>query len=585
MESPETPSRQLEGTADYTRPIDPQTPDIGDRHPRKRHGQHTRVPEAIPYGGMTRKTTMATDALTAGIEASVAATARTAAILKDFSKATDNFAGRYTGQEDQRVADAISKVVSDALVAFYHNNYSTTRLDESRSSKRKETYASKLGTPLIGQKSIRTPSETDPMKPTPAQTRARDDLRVLVTLSQEALHGPREDSFTLRASLIQKINTLTMSTILAVTPTMKGWAIKTADLATRDILLTEANSETIREIFHGIKVATPEEWFNYVVPLVPSAFHGIFGIINIGRKEVIEEALAQTGESPVRCDISRHGANPLTGKASWILSFKKKVKPFTLFTPTTRARLIDNKPRITRHTPGCQGWCNPVKCTRDQRCETCGSTREKHLGPMGPGCENNAKCANCHGPHKASHDNCPARPKVHNGKVVKPTRAELIAIRKASHQMVLAAKSSVKSKDSELFNSSSSSKDSSLPEGPTLDAAAQDQASENGLSETVPKRGLKRTRGEQVTAYENAGSTPSSSQSSQETPGARRSTRESAKPANYNIKALSQNSITLGSSQGLQGSRYSLLDLETEAATRPESDVAIDEEMEDSIIH
>jgi hypothetical protein len=46
---------------------------------------------------------------------------------------------------------------------------------------------------------------------------------------------------------------------------------------------------------------------------------------------MLEEAFNQIGETPVRCNMSRHGANPIIGKASWIISFKKKVQPFHIF--------------------------------------------------------------------------------------------------------------------------------------------------------------------------------------------------------------------------------------------------------------
>jgi hypothetical protein len=40
-------------------------------------------------------------------------------------------------------------------------------------------------------------------------------------------------------------------------------------------------------------------------------------------------------------------------------------------------------------------------------------------------------CANCHGPHPASHTNCPAAPRRVNGHITKPTKTELKAIRRA----------------------------------------------------------------------------------------------------------------------------------------------------------
>jgi hypothetical protein len=63
-------------------------------------------------------------------------------------------------------------------------------------------------------------------------------------------------------------------------------------------------------------VSALEVWFNYVVPLIPTAFHGTGGEVLVTQDLVLEEVFNQTGETLVRYDISRHGVNPMTGKAS-----------------------------------------------------------------------------------------------------------------------------------------------------------------------------------------------------------------------------------------------------------------------------
>jgi hypothetical protein len=119
--------------------------------------------------------------------------------------------------------------------------------------------------------------------------------------------------------------------IPTISPTMTGWALFPSDLAARDILLAEPNQPLILRALGGTKISVPEVWFDYVIPLIPAAFHGIEGAIEVTQDLVSEEAFHQTGETPVRCNISRHGANAITGKASWIISFKKKVRPFHIF--------------------------------------------------------------------------------------------------------------------------------------------------------------------------------------------------------------------------------------------------------------
>jgi hypothetical protein len=257
---------------------------------------------------------------------------------------------------------------------------------------------------------------------------------------------------------------------------------------------------------------------------------------------MLEEAFNQTGETPVRCDMSRHGANPITGKASWIISFKKKVRPFHIFNTWSHARLIDKKPRITRHAiGGCQGWCNPVKCTRAPLCGHCGSKIEGHDGPTGENCQHGAKCANCWGPHKASHDNCPARPKTKNGRIVRPTKAETRRIRQAGRQAALAV----------VAGSTSRSTSTSLSStrGANLDLTSTSPSSSPTLSQQL--QGTKRQNGARITEYENAGSqsTPTPTPTSLSVPTSSASSsnsrpaRSTANQQNLNIKLLSRNSL------------------------------------------
>lgn len=61
----------------------------------------------------------------------------------------------------------------------------------------------------------------------------------------------------------------------------------------------------------------------------------------------------------------------------------------------------------------------------------CGDRTDRHQGQYGESCPHKAMCANCHGPHPASHSNCPAAPRRVHGHVSKPTKTQLKAIRRA----------------------------------------------------------------------------------------------------------------------------------------------------------
>jgi hypothetical protein len=142
---------------------------------------------------------------------------------------------------------------------------------------------------------------------------SREDHRVLIALPPAVLRA-REETYLLRRRLVERIGGLTMAKIPAITPTRTGWALSPSDLATRDLLLAEKTAVLEATGGHGILV--PEVWHDYVVPLIPTAFYRVAGDILVTLELVTEEAFNQTGETPVRCNILRHGANPNSRKAS-----------------------------------------------------------------------------------------------------------------------------------------------------------------------------------------------------------------------------------------------------------------------------
>jgi hypothetical protein len=92
MEVPITPSRQGSQNADYTRPLDPPSPGIGGRPPKRTQVEHTTAPEPLSHSGGARKTTATATALREGIEACFRETQRTTEILGEFARCTDSFA-------------------------------------------------------------------------------------------------------------------------------------------------------------------------------------------------------------------------------------------------------------------------------------------------------------------------------------------------------------------------------------------------------------------------------------------------------------------------------------------------------------
>lgn len=143
---------------------------------------------------------------------------------------------------------------------------------------------------------------------------------------------------------------------------------------------------------------------------------------------IYDEVEAQTGATPVNCRPSQHGPDPATGRGTWVVSFTKTARPFRLFGDSGLSRLITKKTSIPRHDPGCQGYCNPLRCQRKPRCGHCGERMDRH----DPGeCAKAPQCANCFHPLPAGHDSCPAAPSLTNGAVKKPTKKQLKQMREA----------------------------------------------------------------------------------------------------------------------------------------------------------
>jgi hypothetical protein len=313
----------------------------------------------------------------------------------------------------------------------------------------------------------------------------QEDRRLLVSVEPGALLQ-RPEPFALRQELCSKVKGLTLARVPSIAPTRTGWAIAPSDLTTRDLLTIPENTKIIMQIFHGTAVKQPETWYNYAVPGVPVAMHQLFsGPITCTTELVAEEVLAQTKERPVSCRPSRHGANPLTGKITWIVSFLKPVRPFRLFNSSELSRPINKKPTIARHDPGCQGFCNPAKCSRYARCSVCSTRIDQHIGPPNANCTAKPKCANCHGPFPAGHERCPATPRRKSGITIKPTKKELDAIRRHGDREFR-----------DLYTP--------LPGNDTLQELPP-QSHEQSVGTNAAGR-TKRKRGSVITAYENAAS-------------------------------------------------------------------------------
>lgn len=469
-------SQSSSQNANFTRPQDPQSPTNLNRT-TKRHQRDLNVnpPPRLDLGGGARNCNTASKAISGQLEALEREARIQRTVMNDFATTVDSFVSAYHNEERKFAHDICNKIVHYLTNSLFaeSNNFIPIRVQSQLSGTRTSTSAKSvsfadMAKPLQNSGAdFRLPRSTlassSGSRPTtnsggaslassrPNYTNSsakgsalgsakgsakgnetpkkKEDRRLLVPVEPAALLD-RPEPFALRQELAARIDGITLASVPLVTPTKTGWAIIPADLSTRDLLTTQANTEIILRVFHGIAVKQPETWYNYAVPGVPSGIHCLGGTW-VNTAEIIDdEVVAQTTETPVSCRPSRHGVNPQTGKTTWIISFLAPVKAFRLFNASELSKAIDKKAAISRHDPGCQGFCNPNNCTRYTRCNNCSTRLDQHAGPSGANCTEKARCANCHGPFPAGHEHCPAAPRRKNGKIIKPTKKELDTIRR-----------------------------------------------------------------------------------------------------------------------------------------------------------
>ena len=504
-----TPSRPNSSTqsADFTRPQEPPSPPNLNRT-AKRHQRALDVhpPPRLDLGGGANISNTASSAIGGRLDAIEREAKIQRTVMHDFASTVDKFVSSYQQPEKRTFAqDMCDKIVS-FLTTSLSAGISSTHIQSQFSGASTPTFAGiakTLKNTGVDFHTTKGPSSSFPGRtsvlnsgdaslPVAKGTSPKqEDRRLLVSVEPGTLLQ-RPEPFALRQELCSKVKGLTLARVPSIAPTRTGWAITPSDFTTRDLLSIPENSKIIMQILHGTAVKQPETWYNYAVPGVSAAMHQLFsGPITCTTELVTEEVMAQTHERPVSCRPSRHGVNLLTGKITWIVSFLKPVRPFRLFNSSELSKLINKKPTIVRHDPGCQGFCNPAKCSRYARCSICSTRIDQHIGPPNINCTAKAKCANCHGPFPAGHQHCPATPKRKSGIIIRPTKKELDAIRRHG--------------DREFRNLHN-------PADNDTSQDLQSQPQEQSIGTNTAGR-TKRKRGSVVTAYENAASQVTPSQS------------------------------------------------------------------------
>ena len=452
-----TPSTSSESRENHTRPHEPASGHGAHLRTSKRRKDHadTCVPIRLNLGGGADDTpspeaATATSAITSQLDAIRKEAEKHRNMITVLAQAVDKCMDSFTGPDERAAAGALRQHVIRGLMVYtatigspapsapFSTSAPSVELPFTSESDRSEasgsTWASIVSKPQAPQPSIakeKTRGTTAHItkRTDTAKASTKEDLRILITLTTTARLQPHIP-YAARQAIASAVEGITLVDIPKATRTRTGWAIFPANLEVRNRPMDPESREKMIQAVGGTNAALPETWHNYAVPRVADTYQNLNGILTHTTLQMVEEEAAlQTGKRPVSCRPSRHGPSD-HGRRTWVISFKEPVRHFQLFGTSNRSFKIEKKPQVQRHNPGCQGYCNPAQCARGARCGNCGGLVAEHRGPVGENCTHPEQCANCYGPHRPGHEMCPAAPRREKGRLIRPTKKELTALRR-----------------------------------------------------------------------------------------------------------------------------------------------------------
>ncbi|KAH7169837.1 uncharacterized protein B0J16DRAFT_359151 [Fusarium flagelliforme] len=130
----------------------------------------------------------------------------------------------------------------------------------------------------------------------------REDLRVFIRLDAESPARTHKD-YAIRTHVSRKLG-VDPRKVPQVLQVRSGWAVLTADITTRD-LLVQRQTEWAADL-GAAAVETRQEWFTYLVSDYPCKLTDLYGNEADSDVAVDEEIEIQTGQKPVSIRPARH---------------------------------------------------------------------------------------------------------------------------------------------------------------------------------------------------------------------------------------------------------------------------------------
>jgi len=257
----------------------------------------------------------------------------------------------------------------------------------------------------------------------------------LGTLPKDATKGPRRKG--------RKDPTPVTRVLIRSPPITDGELKGVADIkavACSTLGLGWTNIQSVRRVKRGLIVAstlgeeftskalarsTPKAPVELVVQTV--GYH-IIGVPRIVRTpsgpRPVEEFLLMEVQAVTKVKLE---LIVLTKSGHWIVNMPEEVRPFRLFGSQLARKMVD---RVKVHQcENCFGYYRTSECYGRERYKDCG----RHFD-VKPHCCSRPRYPGYHGPWKPGHTTCQARPKVVDGKVLKPTLGMLKAVRLIGHK-------------------------------------------------------------------------------------------------------------------------------------------------------
>jgi len=225
----------------------------------------------------------------------------------------------------------------------------------------------------------------------------------------------------------------------AVTDTIKeiqhvptGLAIGPKDVQSAEVLLDKKYD--IQQVIQGSNAELEQKWAIFVIPGALKQYIGYDGsMVTVSEQAAKEEFKLQTGTMPLKLHWSRksqgHSLNT-DNTATMVLAVPETSAPrippwIHFFGKNLRIRRKVITPKV-QQCARCWDYHNPRSCTRRPKCRLCGAkdhTEEDHK-------ESTQQCANCRRPAPADHAQCPVRPSIKQGILVRVPKTQVAAIRR-----------------------------------------------------------------------------------------------------------------------------------------------------------